>query len=485
MLLWIEHQSSDGRTYWHNRESGNSTWEKPVELMDESEKFVAQHARWRLFDQGDGKRYWHHAKRNLSSWSMPDEVQEVKMRYDEILKQLPPDPWPQQTASSEGKNLLKLLYELNGFQRRKWDEVRRSFDDGGPRFKAFSQFKNGERKQTLSEFQSQYEKRFRENERKRKAVARESFHEALVKAQITPLTTYRDFAAKHHQELWWAYFTEAERDESFQDYADDFADQHRRTLKTQHDVSSPDLEQRIRQLIPIPLTCARGERLAVRAERAGSLERGEVPSDRRQDLRSPCAPLMSWDEALPIIRQHVDAHVDDVEILAVWKRHVEDFLQAELNARADAIATGQRERRTAFWSLLVDAEEQGTLSQSTLWGSFLKTRVTTKEGNEHVREHREYTQLVATEGSSPRELFLLFKDDLEERTEVVESLAKTAVNAGLVSFTRNTSLEDFKAAILAAEKVQADSRNKTPKGLSPDELRAVRTVWKSVVAACP
>lgn len=162
--------------------------------------------------------------------------------------------------------------------------------------------------------------------------------------------------------------------------------------------------------------------------------------------------------------------------LSAWRRHVESFFAEERKARGDAVAREQRRRRASWWTLLEFAEEQVVLDEDTSWTTFLSTRVSTKEGAARVKDHPEYLDLVACDGSSPRELFVLFKDDLADRRETVAALKAKAEATGF-RITHDTTLEAFKTALEAAEKAQAEVKQRPARGLSVAETRTVTSLF--------
>lgn len=52
--VWTEHKAQDGRTYWYNKVTKVSSWEKPTELMSALEKAEAN-TPWKEFKAPDGR----------------------------------------------------------------------------------------------------------------------------------------------------------------------------------------------------------------------------------------------------------------------------------------------------------------------------------------------------------------------------------------------------------------------------------------------
>ncbi|KAJ4701578.1 pre-mRNA-processing protein 40A [Melia azedarach] len=70
---WQEHTSSDGRRYYYNKRTKQSSWEKPVELMTPIERADASTV-WKEFTTPEGKKYYYNKVTKQSKWSIPEEL---------------------------------------------------------------------------------------------------------------------------------------------------------------------------------------------------------------------------------------------------------------------------------------------------------------------------------------------------------------------------------------------------------------------------
>ncbi|KAL5780053.1 hypothetical protein ACOSQ2_010790 [Xanthoceras sorbifolium] len=70
---WQEHSSSDGRRYYYNKRTKQSSWEKPVELMTPIERADASTV-WKEFTTPEGKKYYYNKATKQSKWSIPEEL---------------------------------------------------------------------------------------------------------------------------------------------------------------------------------------------------------------------------------------------------------------------------------------------------------------------------------------------------------------------------------------------------------------------------
>ncbi|XP_031281383.1 pre-mRNA-processing protein 40A [Pistacia vera] len=70
---WQEHTASDGRRYYYNKRTKQSSWEKPLELMTPIERADASTV-WKEFTTQEGKKYYYNKVTKQSKWSIPEEL---------------------------------------------------------------------------------------------------------------------------------------------------------------------------------------------------------------------------------------------------------------------------------------------------------------------------------------------------------------------------------------------------------------------------
>ncbi|KDQ19637.1 hypothetical protein BOTBODRAFT_126520 [Botryobasidium botryosum FD-172 SS1] len=89
-VLWSEHRNAEGRTYWYNNTTKQSSWEKPEELKTPFERALAQ-TQWKEYFSG-GRKYWYHTETKQSKWEMPDELLEILEKVEKEQAAAPPAP---------------------------------------------------------------------------------------------------------------------------------------------------------------------------------------------------------------------------------------------------------------------------------------------------------------------------------------------------------------------------------------------------------
>ncbi|KAK1151156.1 hypothetical protein AOXY_G33183 [Acipenser oxyrinchus oxyrinchus] len=75
--LWTEHKAPDGRTYFYNSESKQSTWEKPDELKSKVELLLSQ-CPWKEYRSDTGKPYYYNSQSKESRWTKPKDLEELE-----------------------------------------------------------------------------------------------------------------------------------------------------------------------------------------------------------------------------------------------------------------------------------------------------------------------------------------------------------------------------------------------------------------------
>uniref|UniRef100_A0A8C4SGX3 Pre-mRNA processing factor 40 homolog B n=1 Tax=Erpetoichthys calabaricus TaxID=27687 RepID=A0A8C4SGX3_ERPCA len=80
--LWTEHKAPDGRTYFYNSETKQSTWEKPDDLKSKVELLLSQ-CLWKEYKSDTGKPYYYNSQTRESRWTRPKDLLEV---FENLLK---------------------------------------------------------------------------------------------------------------------------------------------------------------------------------------------------------------------------------------------------------------------------------------------------------------------------------------------------------------------------------------------------------------
>ncbi|CAK7330229.1 unnamed protein product [Dovyalis caffra] len=78
---WKEHTSANGRRFYYNKRTKQSSWEKPFELMTPIERADAS-TDWKEFTSPDGRKYYYNKVTKQSKWEIPEELKVARARVE-------------------------------------------------------------------------------------------------------------------------------------------------------------------------------------------------------------------------------------------------------------------------------------------------------------------------------------------------------------------------------------------------------------------
>lgn len=82
---WTEHKAPDGRTYFYNSATRQSSWEKPDALKSTAERLLSQ-CPWKEYVADNGKVYFHNTSTKESVWTIPPV--RIKLLFSPYWSQL-------------------------------------------------------------------------------------------------------------------------------------------------------------------------------------------------------------------------------------------------------------------------------------------------------------------------------------------------------------------------------------------------------------
>ncbi|NXS55723.1 PR40A factor, partial [Brachypteracias leptosomus] len=80
---WTEHKSPDGRTYYYNTETKQSTWEKPDDLKTPAEQLLSK-CPWKEYKSDAGKPYYYNSQTKESRWAKPKELEDLEGKVKDV-----------------------------------------------------------------------------------------------------------------------------------------------------------------------------------------------------------------------------------------------------------------------------------------------------------------------------------------------------------------------------------------------------------------
>ncbi|NWI13058.1 PR40A factor, partial [Crypturellus soui] len=108
---WTEHKSPDGRTYYYNTETKQSTWEKPDDLKTPAEQLLSK-CPWKEYKSDSGKPYYYNSQTKESRWAKPKELEDLEGNIKELTPLQPQQLQQKQQTQLLQPQLLKLLQVL-------------------------------------------------------------------------------------------------------------------------------------------------------------------------------------------------------------------------------------------------------------------------------------------------------------------------------------------------------------------------------------
>ncbi|XP_011002323.1 PREDICTED: pre-mRNA-processing protein 40A-like isoform X2 [Populus euphratica] len=78
---WKEHASANGRRFYYNKRTKQSSWEKPFELMTPIERADAS-TDWKEFTSPDGRKYYYNKVTKQSKWEIPEELKLARAQVE-------------------------------------------------------------------------------------------------------------------------------------------------------------------------------------------------------------------------------------------------------------------------------------------------------------------------------------------------------------------------------------------------------------------
>ncbi|KAL6880484.1 hypothetical protein ACP4OV_012049 [Aristida adscensionis] len=85
---WQEHTAADGKKYYFNKKTRQSSWEKPAELMTPLERADAS-TEWKEFTTPEGRKYYYNKVTKQSKWTIPDELKVARELAEKASNQQP------------------------------------------------------------------------------------------------------------------------------------------------------------------------------------------------------------------------------------------------------------------------------------------------------------------------------------------------------------------------------------------------------------
>ncbi|KAL3696119.1 hypothetical protein R1sor_010195 [Riccia sorocarpa] len=316
-------------------------------------------------------------------------------------------------SKAEAKNAFKeLLESVHVESDWTWDQAMRVIIND----KRYGALKTlGERKQAFNEYLAQRKKLESEEKRLKQKKAREDFLAMLEESKelTSSMRWSKALTLFEGDPRFHAVDKDREREELYEDYL-------------------VDLERKEREK-------AREERKKNLAEYRAFLESCDFIKANTQWRK--VQDKLEDDERCSRLDK-----IDRLEGFQEYIRELEKEEEEEKKLQKEQLRRKERKNRDEFRSLMEEHKAAGILTARTQWRDYLVK----------VKDQQEYQAVAAnTSGSTPKELFEDFAEELDKQYHEDKVKAKEAIKIGKISVTTTWTWDKFKAAIAEAGDLEA------------------------------
>ncbi|XP_060108588.1 pre-mRNA-processing factor 40 homolog B [Heteronotia binoei] len=464
---WSEHRAPDGRIYYYNSETKQSSWEKPDELKSKAELLLSR-CPWREYRSETGKPYYYNSQSKESRWTRPRELDDIdaliKEEEEELERQQlhetplsgPASPSPssaatsdtegtggvegQETSGTEGippaaeeeaisscgpgqkdeedqgtsnawsskeeaKHAFKELLKDKGVPASaSWEQAMKLISND-PRFSALP--KLSEKKQAFNAYKAQRDKEEKEEARLRAKEAKEELQHFLEEhSKMSSTTRYRKAEQMFGELEVWAMVPERDRKEIYDDVLFFLAKKEKEHSKQLRKRNIQALKSILDSMSRVSFQTTWSEAQQYLMDNPSFAE--------DEDLQN-----MDKEDALICFEEH---------IRTLEREEEEERERGRLRERRQ-----QRKNREAFQAFLDELHESGRLHSMSTWMELYPSLST----------DRRFANMLGQPGSTPLDLFKFYVEDLKARFHDEKKIIKDILKDRNFSVEINTTFEDF------------------------------------------
>lgn len=433
---WLEARAPDGRVYFYNSVTKETSWSKPADLMSPVERALAAQP-WKEYSTPEGRKYYSHSETKQTVWEIPSQYREaLESASTPAPSQLPPKPVPQTpTFVAGGSTALSSYSEYNPYESRprnengislpsltkevvpdyatfteaeaafmkllrrsnvqpdwSWEQTMRATIKD-PQYRALKDPKD--RKAAFEKFAVEVRQQEREKAKERLAKLRTDFGNMLrTHPEIKHYSRWKTIRAIIEGEtVFRSTDNEDERKQLFEEYIVELKKQNIEQEATSRKTALDDLAAILRAL----------------------------------DLE----PYTRWSQAQEILQHNERMQSDErfkllskSDVLTAFENHIKSLERSFNDARQQQKAIkSRRERQTrdGFVDLLQSLRSKGRIKAGTKWMSILP----------EIETDPRYVAMLGQSGSTPLDLFW---DMLEEEERALRGRRNDVYDVLEVSF---------------------------------------------------
>uniref|UniRef100_A0A452H0S3 Pre-mRNA-processing factor 40 homolog A n=1 Tax=Gopherus agassizii TaxID=38772 RepID=A0A452H0S3_9SAUR len=456
----------DGRVYYYNCSSKQSTWEKPDELKSKAELLLSQ-CPWREYKSDTGKSYYYNSQSKESRWTKPRDLDELEGKgggspgswgagqpHPRERRQTAPGTPPSSPACAPPPLLLQLpgvqppafhaMTPMCLCSRRSGDPGRREEEEEGGAGErctcnwstkdeaklAFKELlkdkpvrasnpaqpvwsvpsalpKLSEKKQAFNAYKAQREKEEKEEARLRAKEAKEELQRFLEQHErMSSITRYRKAEQMFGEQEVWAVVPERDRKEIYDDVLFFLAKKEKEHAK--------QLRKRNIQALKNILDSMSNVSFQTTWSEAQQYLMDNPTFAEDQDLQN-----MDKEDALICFEEH---------IRTLEKEEEEEKEKTRLRERRQ-----QRKNREAFQAFLDELHDKGQLHSMSTWMELYPS----------LSADARFANMLGQPGSTPLDLFKFYVEDLKARFHDEKKIIKDILKDRGFSVEVTTTFEDF------------------------------------------
>lgn len=468
---WSEHKSPDGRIYYYNNVTKQSSWEKPDELKTQAELLLSQ-CPWKEYKSDTGRVYFHNIQSKESRWTIPKELEDLKNamiesrereaaeKQKEIDKniaegtqhpvssngnvtkandnlasiQLPghevnlempevdekeeeekvviPKPIVYKDKKEALEAFKDLLREKDVPGNASWEQALKLIIND-PRYGTLK--KLNEKKQAFNAYKTQRLKEDREEMRLKAKKAKEDLELFLQShKEMNSTIRYRRADQLFCDNDLWKIVPERDRKELYEDVIFFLIKKEKEEAKT--------LRKRNMQVLSDVL-----------------------------DSMTSITYLTTWHDAQQLLLENPTFQedpellkMDKVDALIVFEDHIRQLEmeeEEEKEREKKRIRRQQRRNREAFLVFLDELHELGKLTSMSLWVELYPT----------ISADTRFSHMLGQPGSTPLDLFKFYVEELKSRFYDEKKIIKEILKSRVFDVEANTTYEEF-ATIISMDK---------------------------------
>ncbi|NXK53539.1 PR40A factor, partial [Chauna torquata] len=501
---WTEHKSPDGRTYYYNTETKQSTWEKPDDLKTPAEQLLSK-CPWKEYKSDSGKPYYYNSQTKESRWAKPKELEDLEgnkqrtqLPQPQLLPKLPqlllpplllqrqqplkqkllqllrqkmrvlPQP---QLRNRDSKQLLHLLRRNRVQKPQLMQQMilpsrrvqqsnaasKKEDDDAQPVKKTYTWNTKEEAKQAFKELLK--EKRVPSNaswEQAMKMIINDPRYSALAKLseKKQAFNAYKVQTEKEEKEEARSKYKEAK--ESFQ-----------RFLENHEKMTSTTRYKKAEQMfgeMEVWNAISERDRLEIYEDVLFFLSKKEKEQAKQLrkrnwealknilDNMANVTYCTTWSEAQQYLMDNPTfaedeelQNMDKEDALICFEEHIRALEKEEEEEKQKSLLRErrrQRKNRESFQIFLDELHEHGQLHSMSSWMELYPT----------ISSDIRFTNMLGQPGSTALDLFKFYVEDLKARYHDEKKIIKDILKDKGFVVEVNTSFEDFVTVISSTKR---------------------------------